>query len=99
MAALDDAEAEAAEQHQHGRGDADLLRQIALDLQDEAWRRLPLRHALDRPLGGARARPSQPLAQQDRGADGSRSQVRFGPQLFCEASCTSHYTCSSILSF
>ena len=42
VAALDDAEAGAAQQQQHGRGDAGAVRQIALDGSDQPVRRLAL---------------------------------------------------------
>ena len=96
MAALDDAEAGAAEQQQHGRGDAGAARQITLEPARSAGaacsrsRRACL-------AAGARAK-AQPLAQQHDRANGGRFQVSLGPrrsQRSSEASCTIHCTSSS----
>src|SRR5881397_3246210 len=74
MAALDDAEAGAAEQHQDGCGEAEAARKIAFEQRDNAVRRL----AFDGCFPGARTK-AEILAQQHDRANGGRSQVSLGP--------------------
>ena len=94
MAALDDAKRGAAEQHQHGQGDAGAVRQIALEQQDQAVRRRAIDHGPCRDAGAK----AQPLAQQHDRSNSGGFQVSLGPQRSqrsSEASCTIHCTSSS----
>ena len=104
MTAFDDAETCAAEQDQHGGGDAGAVRQIALDQRDQPVRiGLALGTQFGRlALGGGgfglRQTLLQPLAQQHVRANGGGFQISLGPQRShrsSEASCTIHCTSSS----
>ena len=91
MTALDDAKAGAAEQHQHGQGDACAVRKVTFDQQDQAIRRLAIDHGSRRHTGTT----AQPLAQQHGRSNSGRFQVSLGPQRSqrpSEASCTIHCT-------
>src|SRR5206468_4621278 len=72
MAALDDAEAAAADQQQYGHADPDPARQIALDQRDHARRRLALDDGFGLVLGGSAllfALFLHPLAQKHDRSD------------------------------
>jgi hypothetical protein len=91
VTAPDDAKAGAAEQHQHGQGDAGAIRKVTFDQQDQAIPRLAIDHGSGRNTGAA----AQPLAQQHGRSNSGRLQVSLGPQRSqrpSEASCTIHCT-------
>ena len=94
MTALDDTKAGAAEQHQHGQGDAGAVRKMALEQEDQAVGRLAIDHGPRRDAGAK----AQPLAQQHDRSNSGGFQVSLGPQRSqrsSEASCTIHCTSSS----
>src|SRR6202043_2875184 len=94
MAAHDDAKPGAAEQDQHGGGDAGTGRKVALEQRDQPMRRLL---ALS-PRAARRPAPAEPFAQQYDRANGGGFQVSLGPQRSqrsSEASSTIHCTSSS----
>src|SRR5882724_13314999 len=75
MAAFDDAETRAAEQHERGRDHAGAMRHVTLDPGDQAGRRFAV-------LCRFWAAPikTQALAQQHDRPNGGRSQVSLRPQ-------------------
>src|ERR1700682_1462516 len=94
MAALDDAEAGAAEQYQDGGGEAGAARNVAFEQRDQAVR---IFLAFQR-APGPNPVQAQPRAQPRDRAIGGGFEVRFGPrrpQRSSEASSTIHCTSSS----